>query len=290
MTACMAAYLFNDTAMKFASADITLPQALVLRGLITVVVIAAIAHYRGQLLIRLPRRDYRFVWLRVLGEVGATVCFLTALFHLPLANATAIMQAIPLAVTLGAAVCLGEAVGWRRWSAIAIGFAGVMIIVRPGTDGFNHYSLLALASVAFVALRDLATSRLPHGVPSLHVALITAVAITVLGGGMLPLVGWVPITPALALLMLVAALCVVAGYLFSIMTMRVGEVSFVSSFRYTALIWGIVLGVVVFGDIPDGWTLVGSVIVVATGLYSFQRERVRARQAAAQLDGEPPRG
>ena len=105
------------------------------------------------------------VALRVFGEIGGTISFMAALAHLPLANTSAIFQALPLAITLGAAVMFGEPVGWRRWSAIVAGFIGVLIIVRPGLAGFSQYSLFALVSVAFCALRDLATRRIPRKDP-----------------------------------------------------------------------------------------------------------------------------
>ncbi len=96
---------------------------------------------------------------------------MAALAHLPLANTSAIFQALPLAITLGAALIFGEPVGWRRWSAIVAGFIGVLIIVRPGLAGFSQYSLFALVSVAFCALRDLATRQIPAQIPSLFITL-----------------------------------------------------------------------------------------------------------------------
>ena len=133
------------------------------------------------------------VALRVVGEVGGTVSFLAAIVHLPLANTAAILQALPLAITLGAALIFGEPVGWRRWLAIAAGFVGVLIIVRPGMAGFNQFSLLALVSVAFCAVRDLATRRIPAQIPSLFITLLTTVTVTTAGAVILfPLGGWTP--------------------------------------------------------------------------------------------------
>src|SRR5207237_4242049 len=133
------------------------------------------------------------VALRVVGEVGGTISFMAALTHLPLANTSAIFQALPLAITLGAALIFGEPVGWRRWLAIAAGFIGVLIIVRPGLAGFSQYALFALVSVAFCALRDLATRRIPEKLPSLFITLLTTVTVTAAGGVILvPLGGWTP--------------------------------------------------------------------------------------------------
>ena len=273
MAASMLAYVLNDTMVKMAADSLSLFQTVFLRGVITVLLLGLFAWHKKQLFCRIDRKDWWVVILRLAGEVGATLCFLTALFNMPLANATAIMQALPLAITLGAAVFLGEPVGWRRYGAIIAGFIGVLVIVRPGAEGFNEYSLWALGAVAFVVLRDLATSRLSEGVPSLFVSFLTAVIITIFGGALAPTMTWQPVpVPALAQLA-GAAIFIIFGYQFSIMTMRVGEISFSSPFRYTVLIWAVLLGIFVFGDIPDLWTIIGSTIVVLAGIYTFYRER-----------------
>ena len=222
------------------------------------------------------------ILLRAVGEIGGTLCFLTALFNMPIANATAILQALPLAVTLAAALFLGEAVGWRRYTAISLGFAGVLMIVRPGGEGFNAYALWAVAAVGFIVLRDLSTRRLTPGVPSTFVALTSSLAITGVGGVMAFTEPWQPVTAGALALLAGAALFIFFGYLFAVMTMRVGEVSFVSPFRYTVLLWSIVLGVVLFAEIPDAWTLAGSLVVVGMGIYTFHRERQLLKAAHPQ--------
>jgi drug/metabolite transporter (DMT)-like permease len=219
--------------------------------------------------------------LRIIGELGGTVCYLTALMHIPIANATAILQALPLAVTLGAAVFLKEPVGWKRYTAIAVGFAGVLVIVRPGAEGFDAYALLAVVAVCFVTLRDLATRRLSGPVPSLFVAFLTAVSIMLLGAVMLPVTEWQPVEASHLIIIAVGACALFFGYVFSVSSMRVGEVAFVAPFRYTILIWAILLGVVIFGHIPDAWTLVGASIIVATGVFTFYRERRLSRRLVA---------
>lgn len=278
MSVSMAAFVSNDALVKLASADVTLFQTLFLRGLVATSLILAIAIWRKELMVSVAREDRSVLALRLVGEVGATVCFLTALFNMPIANVTAILQALPLAVTLGAAVFLREPVGWRRWMAIGVGFIGVLIIVRPGSDGFNVFALLALAAVCFVVLRDLTTRRLTKGVPSIQVALLTAIAITVVGGVMAPFTQWNPVTPDAMIYLAAAAGFLVFGYLFSVMVMRVGEIAVVAPFRYSVLLWAIILGIFVFDEYPDGWTLVGSAVLVAMGLYTFHRERVRGRR------------
>jgi len=273
MIACMAGFAFNDAVFKTLSGTLPLYQAIFLRGLVATVLVTALAWHQSALRPSTLKGNLSLISWRTLGEVGATACFLTALFNMPLPNATAIMQSLPLAVTLAASLFLGERVGWQRMSAILIGFVGVLIIVRPGTDGFNVYGLLALAAVGFITLRDLATRRLKGDVPSLLVALITSVAVTI-GAGLASLFeGWAALSLDSALRLTLAAFFLLAGYAFSVMTMRVGEVNFVAPFRYTILIWALILGYAVFGDIPDALTWIGALIVVATGLFTFWREQ-----------------
>ena len=277
MMLSMAGFVLNDTLMKTLSSDLPMFQAIFLRGLVATTLIGALAWHRRALWYRPSGTAAKIIGLRVVGEIGATVCFITALFNMPIANATAILQVNPLAVTLGAALFLGEAVGWRRYSAIVIGFLGVMLIVRPGSDGFTIYSVHALSAVVFFVLRDLATRRLPAAVPSLFVTVVSSVAVTMMAAMMTSTGSWEPVTAVQIAVLALAAVFVLVGYLFGVMTMRIGDIGFISPFRYTILIWAIILGIVVFGDMPDGLTLLGSAIVILTGLYAFHRERAAAR-------------
>lgn len=273
MMGSMAAFTFNDACMKALSDEVPFFQALFLRGLGTILLLLVLARAVGVFRLRLSRRDWRRIALRTLAEIGAAYFFITALFHAPLANVTAIIQAIPLSVTLAGAVFLGEAVGWRRWLAILIGFAGVMMIVRPGTEGFTVYSVYALIAVGFVTLRDLFTRRLSPEVPSMTVAVSAAVGVTLFAGIGALGAEWTPMSLTSALQLGGATVFVIGGYVFSVMAMRVGEVAIVAPFRYTALIWALLLGAVVFGEWPSGLTLLGAAVVVATGIYTFHRER-----------------
>ncbi|MCZ4279685.1 DMT family transporter [Kiloniella laminariae] len=283
MVISQAAFVCNDAIMKLVSADLSLFQTIFLRGLFTTLLLGILVWYQGVKLSAVTKGDHRILSLRLVGEVGATLCYLTALFNMPIANSTAILQALPLAVTLGAALFLGEAVGWRRYSAILIGFCGVLIIVRPGAEGFNAYSFWALASVVFIVARDLATKRIASGIPSSLVALLTSIGLTITTGVLLPFSGWRPVELQSVAYLTGAGVFLVLGYLTVISAMRTGEISFVSPFRYTILIWAILLGLFVFGDVPDSWTLIGSFIVVATGIYTFYRERRLQKRDALEL-------
>ncbi len=277
MMASMAGFAVNDALMKTLAQEVPLLQALLVRGAFASLFLLAIVALQRALPARVDVATGIRLAVRVGCEIGATLCFLTALFNMPIANATAILMVTPLAVTLGA-VFLGERVGWRRGTAIAVGFAGVLLIVRPGGDGFNAYSLAALAAVVFIVGRDLVTRHVSAAMPSSFVALMTALAILVVGAVPTVAAGWQPVPVGTVLTLAAAAGFLVVGYLFAVMTMRVGDIGFVSPFRYTVLLWAILLGIVVFGEVPDAPTLLGSLIVVGTGLYTLHRERRLARR------------
>lgn len=273
MMLSMAGFSSNDAMIKLVSGQLDLYQAIFVRGLMVTALLGAMAWAAGALR-RIPAaRDRRIVGLRAAGEVGGTFCFLTALFNMPIANASAILQSLPLAITLAAALAFGEPVGWRRMAAIVAGFAGVLVIVRPGAAGFNAYALLAVAAVGFIVVRDLSTRRLSPEVPSLLAAFLTSVAITAAAGLVSVVTGWRPVTALHVATLAGSASCLIVGYLFGVMTMRVGEIAFVSPFRYTLLIWAMLWGLLVFDEVPDPWMLSGAAIIVATGLYTFHRER-----------------
>ena len=289
MMASMAAFTLNDTMMKMLAGEIPLFQLLFLRGLITSILVGIVAWKMNALSLKLPTRDLKFIGLRTVAEIGAAYFFLTALFNMPLANVTAILQALPLTITLTAALVFKEKIGWRRLSAILIGFVGVILIVRPGADGFNIYSLYGLAAVAFVTLRDLTTRKLSKETPSMFVTLVTSIAIMVVFG--LASLGrdWVPMDMRAGALTLGASLMIIGGYLFSVMVMRVGEISFVAPFRYTGLIWALVLGWLAFDEWPDLVTLTGAAIVVGSGMFMLYREAQLGRKSRRMPPTHGPR-
>lgn len=279
MMASMAAFTLNDACVKLAGGDLPLFQLITLRGILASLLIYLLARYMNALRFRMNRADAMLVATRAAMEAAATYFFLTALMNMPLANVTAVLQVLPLTVTLGAALVFGEQVGWRRMLAIAMGFCGMLLIVRPGPDGFNLFAAYALAAVLCVTIRDLVTRRISNAVPSLTVTLISSLA--VLSFGAIAATGdtWVALDVPVALLLVAAAVFIIGGYVFSILVMRAGEVSFSAPFRYTGLVWALVLGWLVFGDWPDQITLLGAAIVVASGLFALYRERVKGQGA-----------
>lgn len=285
MLASCVGFIVNDTCVKLASTDMTIPQVIVLRSLIALPLVLVYCWHQG-LLGNLRTFRNRVLWWRTLGEVGGTAAYLTALARLDIAAATAIAQTTPLAVTAGAAVFLGEKVGVRRWSAILVGFCAVMLIIRPGMEGFNAWGLMVLLSVSFVALRDLTSRMLPDDIHPLTVTVVSLAALVGLGLAMSPFEPWTPITTRSLLYCLVAAVTLSLAYAFVVLAVRYGEMSSIAPFRYSFLLWAILVQIVVFSVWPDGPTLIGSAILIGTGLYTVFRER-KVRGAAASLTSKP---
>jgi drug/metabolite transporter (DMT)-like permease len=257
-------------------------QILFVRGLMTSVLVLVIAKWMGALgswrIILQPA-----VALRLTAEILASLAYISALGAMPLANTSAILQSLPLAVTLGAALFLGEQVGWRRWLAIVAGFAGVLIVIRPGPDGFSLAAIYVIASVVGAAARDLSTRKIRSDVPSIFISVVTAIAITVTGGALIvPMGGWQPMSLEVLGRLAAASVLLLVGYQTIVNAMRFGEISFIAPFRYTSLIWAIAIGFLFFGELPDFWMSVGVAIIVASGLYTFYRENRRKVAAVAQ--------
>jgi drug/metabolite transporter (DMT)-like permease len=228
MMASMASFTLNDVFMKSLSDELPLFQALALRGLVTTLFLVLLARRLGLLRFDLARRDWGLIAVRTIAEIGAAYFFITAIFNMPIANATAILQVLPLTVTLAGAVFLGEAVGWRRLSAIIVGFVGVLLIVRPGAEGFTVYSVYALIAVVFVTVRDLVVRRMSDEVPSLTIAVCASAGVA--GFAALASLGidWQPLSQTALLQLGAAGVLIIGGYMFSIMAMRVGEVAVVT--------------------------------------------------------------
>ncbi|WP_441242417.1 DMT family transporter [Tardiphaga sp. 768_D3_N2_1] len=290
MAVSMASFSVNDAIAKFLTVQMHFSQVMMLRGLFASVLIGALAAHQGAL------RPLRLLFvpsvaLRICGEIGGSALFLVAVSALPLANVTAIVQSLPLVMTCGAVLILGEPVGWRRWLAIAAGFVGVLIIVRPGAEGFSQFTLVALLSVLFYATRDLVTKRIPAEIPTLFVTFLTAVAVTLGGAALAVMHGdWrAPSLHALALLALAAVMTLI-GFQCVILALRVGDVSSVAPMRYSQMLYAMLLGYLVFGDVPDAMMVLGASVIVLSGIYTFHRERVRDRLLAANSSNAPPDG
>ncbi|MBI01126.1 MAG: EamA family transporter [Chloroflexi bacterium] len=279
MTGCVFAYVINDAFMKLLFSEIALFQAVFIRSVIIIPPVLIIAWITKVTMRNLSNQDKRLISVRVVAEICTTIAFLTALKYMPLANVTAILQALPLAVTMAAALFLAEPVGWRRWSAILIGFVGVLIVVRPGLESFNIYSLAALVAVVFITVREIVTRKLTNEVPTITVVLSTTIGSALFAGIMMIGAEWNTVSVASWSLIIGAAVAILIATLLSVMAMRTGEIGFVSPFRYTSMLGAIGLGILMFGDWPDLPTLVGTLIIVITGIYTFHREQTISRKA-----------
>ena len=272
----MAAFVANDAMMKIASASLPTGEIIFLRGFMMAPVLGAVL-----MLTLPPGRTHVLVHPRVVmrsvAEIGAAVLYLSALFHMPIANCTAILQFTPLALTAGAALFLGAPVGWRRWLAAMFGLVGVLIIIRPGANAFNPYAALALLSVVFITARDLITRTLGADVPATVIAFASAVAVGMAGLGLMPFESWQwPETDAL-LAIIGASVALLGGQYWIIYAMRTGSIAVVAPFRYSIVLWAILAGYFVWREVPDVATWVGIAVVTAAGLYTFVREYRLAR-------------
>ncbi|MFD0978917.1 DMT family transporter [Tropicimonas aquimaris] len=272
MTAAMAAFALEDTFLKSATVTMAVGQALMLLGLFGTAGFVLLGLVRGE-----PVADRRMIhprmWLRAAFEACGRIFYTLAIAMAPLSNATAILQATPIVVVAGAAMFMGEQVGWRRWLAILAGFAGVLMILRPGLSGFDSSALLAFLGMLGFAGRDLATRAAPKGLTNAQIG-ICGYSILVPTGALLLVVTGNPLTFVATGIghAALASLCSVAAYTGLTAAMRMGEVSAVTPFRYTRLLFGVGLGMAVFSERPDAMTIAGSAVILAAGLYIMLRE------------------
>jgi drug/metabolite transporter (DMT)-like permease len=266
MSAGMACFVSNDALVKYVSESLPSSQLIFIRGVFATLLLLLVAHAMKATSRWRALLDNR-VLLRAGFDSFATMTYLTSLFHLPIANATAINMATPLVITLLAVVALHEKVGAGRWLAIATGFAGVLLIVQPTGAAFNAYSLLCLAGTLLHAGRDLTTRAIHRDIPSILITLSTAIAVTVLAGLWGVFQAWNAVTPRQFALLAAASVFLSGGYYLLTVAMRSGEMSVIAPFRYAGLLFAITLGFIVWGDVPNtvAWSGIG--LVVAAGLY-----------------------
>lgn len=280
MVLAMLGFAIEDGLIKLLAGGLPIGQIIGLLGIGGAAVFAGLCMARGEALWE-PGFLAPSVLLRNLAELVGTLGFVTAIALIPLSTASAILQAAPLLVTLGAALFLGEQVGWRRWAAILVGFVGVLMIIRPGTSDFNWLSLFAVQGVVGLAIRDLATRRVAFTVSSMQLSFL-AFLMLIPAAAILLIVGQVPVVmPNLWQSGVIGASVVIGAISYFGITyaMRVGEIGFVTPFRYSRMIFALIIGVAFFAETPDALTLIGAAVIIASGLYTLWREhRVRARR------------
>jgi drug/metabolite transporter (DMT)-like permease len=273
MILSMAGFALEDLAVKFSVRQLPAGEVLVIYGLMGVMVFAAMAQARGEP--PLPRAVLgRIMLMRSGFEIIGRMFFALSLALIPLATVSAILQATPLVVVAGAALVFGEKVGWRRWLAVAIGFCGVLLVLRPGLSGFDALSILAVIATLGFAFRDLATRAVPRvlsnaqlGVAGFGVLSLSGLIMLICSGG----ASWPE--PAALGFVAMAAVFGILGYATLTGAMRSGEISVVTPFRYTRLLFALILAAAVLGERPDALTLVGAAIIVGSGLYTLVHNR-----------------
>nr|PZN68274.1 MAG: EamA family transporter [Pseudomonadota bacterium] len=283
MAAAMAGFAVEDVLVKQMAMSLPVGQVLAMVGAGAGLVFGLISTAQGAPLV--SRMLFcRPVMLRNFSEAGGSAAFVSALALTSLSGASAIQQATPLAVTLGAALFLGEKVRWRRWTAIVIGLVGVLLIIRPGMSDFDPGSLLALLSVFLLAARDLASRAVPPDVSSMQLAAWGMLSLVPAGLLMLLVTGTAPAGVAAPDLIRLLAILFAGGgaYYAIVLATRIGELSAVMPFRYARLVFALVLAYFVFGERPDGLMLLGSGLIVGTGLYTLWRTAQQARAAARE--------
>ncbi len=276
LSLAMICLTINDVTVKLTSAGMPTGQLIFLRGLaacvFTLVLCIAMDKHK-----RLAEAVTPHVMARAFANLLGTVTYLTALFNMPIANVSAIVQAIPLVLTAMAAIFLKEKVGIRRWTAILVGLVGVLIIVRPTTDAFNIFAMSALATVLLIALRDLLTRIAHTDIPSIVITFATMAVVT-LGAGVLSFFeDWVQVSLKQGIHITIAAVFLVLGVQLVIVALRAGAVAVVAPFRFSIVLWATLAGYFVWGEIPDRWSIVGTALIVGAAIYTLWRERVAMR-------------
>jgi drug/metabolite transporter (DMT)-like permease len=275
MIAGLALLTLNDAVAKWLAADYPTGQIIAIRSPFILVPVLFLTTIRGGFRALLPY-SFKNQALRALCFIGSTFFIITALGLMPLADAVAFTFAAPLFISALAGPLLGERVGWRRWSAVLVGFAGVVIMARPTPDAFQWTAFVALGAAFFGALRDIVTRKISAVESSNLILLYSTAAVGLAGCASAAVVPWrVPDLNDIGLFALLGVLNGGAHFLM-IESFSRAEASIVSPFRYTALVWAVIFGYLVWGDLPDAWLLAGAALVVASGLYIFHRE-TRAR-------------
>jgi drug/metabolite transporter (DMT)-like permease len=270
MTASMAGFAVEDVFVKAAAQSLPLGQVLLTIGLAGMLVFAAMAAHRGEAVLPAAFLS-RPMLVRSAFEVTGRLFYGLAITLTALSTTSAILQATPLVVVAGAALVFGERVTPQRWLAVLAGFAGVLIILRPGSD-FSTLSLLAVVGLLGFAGRDLATRAAPQGLSNRQLGALGFAMLATAGAILLAVTGGAKVPSGLGLLQLAGGTVFgTAGYHALTYAMRTGEVSAVTPFRYTRLIFAMVLAMVLFRERPDLATWIGAALVVGSGLFALTR-------------------
>ena len=274
MILAMAGFAFEDLFIKMLSAYFPISEVIMILGFTGSIVFLIIAIFQNAPIIHKDLLD-KYVIMRTICELLGAVFFVTAIALTPLSSASAILQITPLLVTIGAVIFFREKVGWRRWSAVFVGFMGVLLILRPGFGGFMPASIFALLGSVFLAARDLSTRAMKVDLPSVTIALYAFIAFGISGILIIPFNSPMVI-PSLNQIMyfIGASTFGVFAYYSLVISSRIGEMSVISPFRYSRIVFAMLLAIIILGERPDSFTLIGATIIVLSGIYTFVRENL----------------
>jgi len=273
MMICMGAFVLNDAFVRLAGDTLPLGQILFFRGLITTFVLVIAAWYAGIFRIEVSQEDKLKVVVRSLIEGLTAYFFLTAVLHMPFANVTAILQILPMTVTLAAAFVFKETVGRFRTTLILIGFIGVLFIIKPSVNGFNVYSFYALIAVFLITLRDLLTRKLSSEVHSLLPTVSASFGVLLFSIILMFKTPFQPLDIQNSFFILMAAFFIIFGHYTAVLVMRSGEISFISPFRYSAILFALIIGFVFFAEVPDRQAFLGMLIIATSGIVLLFRNK-----------------
>ena len=271
MTICMGAFVLNDAFVRLAGSSLPLGQILFLRGLITTFILLMVGIYSGAFKLIVSKADKWRIFFRSIAEALTAYFFLTAVMNMPFANVTAILQILPITVTLAAALVFKEKVGIFRISLIIIGFLGVMMIINPTANGFNIYAIYALIAVFLITLRDLITRKLSSKVSTLLPTVSASVGVLLFSVFLLINTPFQPLNTQNSLFIFLSAFFIIFGYYTAVLVMRSGEISFISLFRYSAILFALILGLFFFDEKPDITAFLGILLVMLAGIVLMMR-------------------
>ena len=275
MTLSMGGFAIEDVFLKILSERIPVSQILIYVGSLAVFSLGILSKIKKIPILRYDVYSNRLFVIRAISDMIGAILMVTAISLMPLSTVSSILQTLPLLITFGAVLIFKEKVGWRRWSAVFIGFVGVILILKPGLGDFQISSFVALLAVSFLALRDLVTRKINKDIHSITIALY-AFILTVVGGIIsIPLFGqFVTLTLTQWFVVFAITLFGVFSYLMLVLATRSGDISVISPFRYTRLVFALILAMIILNERPDILTLLGAALIVASGYYTIRREKV----------------
>lgn len=287
MVAGMALFVANDALMKLARAAFPPGQAVALRTCFAILIALAIVAILGDW--RKLTSGLRLLpLLRGLVDAAAALCFIWALGVMPLANLTAISMVSPLLIVVLAVLLRLETVGWRRTAALAVGFLGVLVVIRPDAGGFNHAALLGLAAAGLTAVRDVLTRWISSDIPGSVIAVTTITMGGVASLALGTLEVWQPAWRVETLYLALAALLLASGSLCIIRAFRQTDVGVVAGYRYSVVVFAVILGYLIWGHTPDLVAFSGIALIVGSGLYTLHRQRVVRPASSLKPGGKSP--